>query len=480
MASETERRVQVVMCWGETPESSVLVPEGGRVMLGSSASTFLVPESLLASRAVLVERDGDADVVHAPPGATLRAWEDGALCASSEESALRSVPLRDATKVEVTLGALRFFVERVDVPIETPRAALATTGWSWMAASLGVHAAVVGIMALVPPNAGALSIDLRDRDTRYIAARLDALSREAPALESPAPSSDAASGGGAPGAAAPSGAAGHVDETRATGGGARTTRRASRDDEPIGRERAAAAGAIGAIASFVAGFQSAPSPFGGASAAMQADTDAYGALTGPAGFSNGTGGFDMRGAGRGTGCPLGTECGAGTIAQGALGTYGAGGSGTTCTEEQFQGIAASEGRSAAVARCGLGGHGYGASSGTFANRTSRVPTVAAGQALVVGSLSHEHIRRIVARNRNQLRHCYEQALQSRPGLEGRLNVQWTIQPDGRVSNASVGSGSDIAHAPLAECVTRSISRLHFGAVNHVAIINYPFTFSSPD
>ena len=54
-----------------------------------------------------------------------------------------------------------------------------------------------------------------------------------------------------------------------------------------------------------------------------------------------------------------------------------------------------------------------------------------------GALDPEVVRRVVRRHRAQIKYCYELELLRTPGLEGKVQVQWVIGPDGRVSRTKI-------------------------------------------
>ena len=147
---------------------------------------------------------------------------------------------------------------------------------------------------------------------------------------------------------------------------------------------------------------------------------ALGALMGDSiGENYGFGGLGLRGTGRGGG---GT--GEGTIGLGNLGTIGHGGGGGS-------------------------GSGYGRGAGGFRGRDAKVPQIRSGNADVRGSLSKEVIRRVIQRHINEVRFCYEQELNSRPDISGRVQVKFIISPSGAVQAANVESSTLGSRKPRA-------------------------------
>ena len=94
-----------------------------------------------------------------------------------------------------------------------------------------------------------------------------------------------------------------------------------------------------------------------------------------------------------------------------------------------------------------------------------------------GALSREQIRRTVHLHMNEVRFCYEQALQSNPELDGRVVVRFVVAGRGNVMT-SVTQSSTIGSTP-GQCVSRAVQRWSFPAADDggVTAVNYPFTFT---
>lgn len=61
---------------------------------------------------------------------------------------------------------------------------------------------------------------------------------------------------------------------------------------------------------------------------------------------------------------------------------------------------------------------------------------------------------------NDIRACYDGILQGQPGIGGRVTVKFDVMADdGKISNVVVDKASTTAPAPVAECVTKSITGL---------------------
>jgi hypothetical protein len=89
------------------------------------------------------------------------------------------------------------------------------------------------------------------------------------------------------------------------------------------------------------------------------------------------------------------------------------------------------------------------------------------------------IQAIVVSRRDEARACYDAALKAHPGIEGNLDIQWTIDPKGVVSDISVDtSHSDIVEPTVGNCVIAIIKKIHFNeSVKGVETrTHYPFNF----
>jgi TonB family protein len=192
------------------------------------------------------------------------------------------------------------------------------------------------------------------------------------------------------------------------------------------------------------------SPYGGAFAVGNDDSDVWGGLTGTeVGEAYGVGGLGLVGTGRGGG---GT--GEGTIGLGNTGLIGKGGGGGS-------------------------GSGYGKGSGAgFGGRGQRVPQVRQAKAQVQGALDKDIIRRIVRAHINEVRSCYNAGLTKNPNLQGRVAVNFVITGTGKVGS-SVVQESTIKDSSVGNCIAQAVKRWTFpkprGGGN--VIVTYPFNLS---
>ncbi len=216
------------------------------------------------------------------------------------------------------------------------------------------------------------------------------------------------------------------------------------------RETARTAGILGVLAQTTGAFNSPTSPFGRDTALGNDPMSALGALMGDQiGENFGFGGLGLRGTGRGGG---GT--GEGTIGLGNLGTIGHGAGGGS-------------------------GSGYGRGAGGFSGRSARVPQIRSGAADVRGSLSKEVIRRVIRRHINEVRFCYEQELNARPDLEGRVTVSFIISPTGAVQSSAVAA-STLGNQRVEGCIAGAVRRWGFPQPEGggIVVVNYPFMLTA--
>jgi hypothetical protein len=93
--------------------------------------------------------------------------------------------------------------------------------------------------------------------------------------------------------------------------------------------------------------------------------------------------------------------------------------------------------------------------------------------------SAKDIQAIIAAHRDEARACYDLALKAHPGLEGDLDIKWTIDPKGLVSDVSFEPArSQITEPQLVTCIGNVIKQIHFNASarGFETRAHYPFNF----
>ena len=105
----------------------------------------------------------------------------------------------------------------------------------------------------------------------------------------------------------------------------------------------------------------------------------------------------------------------------------------------------------------------------------RVPRVRSDEPRTKGPLGKEVIRKVVRANLNDVRRCYNQGLVRDPELAGRVTVQFTISPTGKVP-VTVLAESTISDRDVANCIVNAVKRWEFpkpeGGEN--VVVTYPF------
>ncbi len=191
------------------------------------------------------------------------------------------------------------------------------------------------------------------------------------------------------------------------------------------------------------------SPYGAAFAVGNDDEDVWGGLTGSeVGEAFGVGGLGLVGTGRGGG-GTGNGFGEGTIGLGNVGLIGRGGGGGTGT-----------------------GFGRGLA---FAPRQRFVPRVRIMTPQVQRGMPKDYVRRIARAHINEPRYCYLQALDRVPDLSGRLDVNFSIGPNGKVATAKVDGGT-MKDDRVEACIERAIVRWNFPKPKSKASVDVSLAF----
>jgi TonB family protein len=435
---ETQRvAVEVVVSWDGNPLDTTVVREGALRIGQGAGSWFAVPSELMASSHELVLREAGAWIVSAPAGAEVRVAKSGTRIEPSPR-----VRLEPAMTVEVKIGRFAFFVRSTDAAIEHLPAAKPELRWTkWVGLAALLHVVMLGIFALSPPDAAALNIDGHRVDTRYVNVSLNPNER----IEEPVQMTQ--ENGGDPGESASSegGEQGGGDATQVTEGSSPAPRRPGRNqptfvvsDQTIDR-----LGTIAMLQAMSWGDDSSPYTAGNGhdgNGGLNDNASLLALTAGP-----GWGALRMDGHGHGTCDPRTQDCGAGIIGVGDLQTLDPGNDGNV-PDLRDRG----------------NGNGPGA--------------IRMHPATTVGGLSREQVRRTVRTHINEVRFCYEQALQRRPDAEGRVAVTFMISPSGAVSSAS--ASSTVSDAQVGTCVEQAVRRWTFPQSPSPTGVTYPFVMES--
>ncbi len=467
-----EQAVEVVVMWGDrqvlhvehlAPFRPFYVGEPG-----SGPIDYLMGSEVLGtSRMPLVVSSGMGAAAVIPSGATgsvtvgdqtmsiadLRSG--GKLQPCMEVPGAEQYPIPPGATVKVAHNGFTFVSKQVNAGKKI--AGGTSIDWQpliYVFGSMAVFGTLLTLMYFIPPAGGGLNLDLLNTDSRLVKYLMEPPATEEEETPEWLEETQAADDAGGKGKR-------HKGEEGAMGKkeANKTNNRygiegpADNEDPHMAREQAREmarnAGVLGTLRAMTGAWNSPTSPFGRDTALGNDPMSALGALMGDQiGENFGYGGLGLRGTGRGGG---GT--GEGTIGLGNLGTIGHGGGGGS-------------------------GSGYGRGAGGFRGRDARVPQIRSGAADVRGSLSKEVIRRVIRRHINEVKFCYEQELNSRPDLEGRVEVRFIISPTGSVQTAMIQSSS-LGNNRVESCITSAVQRWTFPSPDGggIVIVTYPFVLA---
>lgn len=124
-----------------------------------------------------------------------------------------------------------------------------------------------------------------------------------------------------------------------------------------------------------------------------------------------------------------------------------------------------------------GDGGYGKGVHGLGDREDTDIDISEGEPQIRGALDRELIRRVIHRNRSQIRYCYELELQRAPDLHGRVALRFTIAANGSVAQASVRENTT-GNAQLAQCLVTRLKNWQFPEPKGggIVIVTYPFVF----
>ncbi|MED5465639.1 MAG: AgmX/PglI C-terminal domain-containing protein, partial [Myxococcota bacterium] len=98
---------------------------------------------------------------------------------------------------------------------------------------------------------------------------------------------------------------------------------------------------------------------------------------------------------------------------------------------------------------------------------------------IMGALSRDVVQKVIDRNKNQIRYCYELDLQRNQDLAGRIAFQWTIEATGRVGEVAIKE-STLGNSRVEQCMVHRIRTWRFPAPagGGVVEVHYPFVFKA--
>jgi TonB family protein len=356
------------------------------------------------------------------------------------------IALSRGESAELAIGPLHIRVTH-SAPVPRPDAApLSFAQHRWTLASFAVHGFALLCMAMMPPTAQSMSLDLATEDARFLRYLATPIERNPPTLpwsEIGASESGAASAANA----GEEGRAGRPDtheQKRLAVAGTSRTRKASA--LAVDAENPREQGILGVLQAY----QPNPQNFFPAGPPLGSDPlTALGALFGDLpGEGEGFHGLGMRGTGRHGGGDVTDSIGVGRL-------------------RTIDGSGADP-----------DGKGPARALSTSIRRPhDSVPRAIMGEAQVKGSLSKDVIRREIHRHLNEVRFCYETALAHAPELAGRVSVTFLIAPGGVVQGASIAQ-SDVSAVEL--CLVQAVRRWTFPAPEGGGYVqvSYPFIFAA--
>ena len=96
----------------------------------------------------------------------------------------------------------------------------------------------------------------------------------------------------------------------------------------------------------------------------------------------------------------------------------------------------------------------------------------------VGQVDANTVARIVRGQLGGIRACYERELRNNPTLSGRLEMNFTIGANGRISHISAGGPVASAAPAVGSCVSGRLRGLVFPTPEGGSVdFSFPFTFS---
>lgn len=458
---ETDKTVvEVIVSWGDVRDvlSVTHVTGAGTFVLGDGGdkgqTDFLMNASVLGAGSHTLVENGTLRI---PAGAS------GKLLVGGEERELADVTLGAGIEASLELGDFRVLVREVQEGkrVAPRQNAVERQPLFFIGGTMAVAGILLGIMALSPAHGMAMTGDRLDTSSRLVNYITEQAEFEEPVIEY----EEEVASGGEEGQRAEGEEGAMGDETSTAQNRAYAIEgSATPEERQLARERsreeASHAGILGVLPAAMAALNAPTSPFGADNAIGSDPMSALGAMVGiELGDAEGLGGLGLMGVGRGGGC-IGPDCGLATIGLGDRGiAHGLG----DCDNGPCLG----------------GGHGPSGESLGLRDHRARVPTIRSPGATVNGALSRETIRRVVRRHHNEVKFCYERALQSNPGLEGRVTTRFMISPSGAVVGSSV-IGSTLNHAETESCVRNVLTRFTFPSPDNGGMVSvtYPFTFSS--
>jgi len=120
----------------------------------------------------------------------------------------------------------------------------------------------------------------------------------------------------------------------------------------------------------------------------------------------------------------------------------------------------------------------GGQVGLGGKRETSLGSVAAEAPEVDGALDSDAIAKVVRGRMKMVQDCYERELKRDPSLAGKIEIEFTIDEEGRVVEAVVANnkmGSDA----VGECIVSRLKRWRFPKPEGGSVtVNFPFIFTA--
>ena len=440
------RTLEVIAQWGKTVVDVQHLDQPGAYVIGEGRAVnhFADVDALPTPEYTLAERDGEMFTVNIPDAATGEVLIDGRVISlarlrttgqlgGSTMPSSRSLCLPARGRCRLHIGELHFLVNSVPLAgrIKNPPL-LATVDRQFfrhLGGALGLHAAFLLMIFSIPEAAGSLTLDGVTIEDHFVNVSVHPL---VPEPEPVIPGMDEA----------------RQRATDLVNEGALATRKVARDRAPVTTPKPASRSERVAQARAVA-----------ESAMGQLDAQLTRLLTDSNALD--TAGLPL------IGTPGGAGSSGGPPALAATGGRG------TCTDT---GCDAS--LTAGPVSMGPGQRKSGRDAVTrLGPKSMRQPEVILQPASVSGPLPMSVIARIMRRNQNGFRYCYEKRLNQAPELAGKVRLEFFIGTDGKVAAARVDQ-STMGDDAVESCLVKRLKRIQFpkrGDAGTV-LVRYPFLF----
>ncbi len=123
------------------------------------------------------------------------------------------------------------------------------------------------------------------------------------------------------------------------------------------------------------------------------------------------------------------------------------------------------------------GGGKGVKAGIGDKGKKRVGNVTLAGSTAQGFCKKSNIESVVKRRAGAIRACYEQRLQVKKDLKGKISVRWTIDVEGKVTGASA-TGDSMGDSETTNCLLRTLRRMRFEKPEGgICVVQWPFVFS---